>query len=320
MLDELPLLGDVQCSWVVLGMSAVARSNHLARILPPTMSRGYTDGHDDAIWECFCNILGVGALHNDRLARQIATLPGRMGGLGVRSATRSATGAYWASWVSAFPIIRAKAPPIAQAILQELTSAQGPTTFALRELASARWQLTQEGAADLPPWQDVAKGVEPIPPDRHADAADFVQGWQCLACSYSETHFLEHVVLPSCNRSRRTLLLSQSGGASGAFLRAVPSETAMVMSAIRFQVAIRRRLRWPLPQLGGKCSLGRLGRSRGSMPAKRTPDATINPIRKNLGPDISGSRRQSPGQRVLTGHGPPRNRSSRQSTHRDGSI
>ena len=37
-----------------------------------------------------------------------------------------------------------------------------------------------------------------------------------------------------------------------------------------------------------RMSLGRLGRSRGSMPAKRTPEATINPIGKKPGPGYFG--------------------------------
>ena len=120
------------------------------------------------------------------------------------------------------------------------------TANVLRELVASKWQLEQEGAGDLPPWREVAKGVDPIAVDRHADAADFVHGWQCLACSYSEKHFLEQVVLPDCDDSQRAILLSQSGGAAGAFLRAIPSEAVLTMSPLRLQVAIRRRLRWML--------------------------------------------------------------------------
>eukprot|EP00959_Pyramimonas_sp_CCMP1952_P385265 8074361-Pyramimonas_sp.AAC.1 len=86
LLDKLPALGDVQCVWVMLAMSARARANHMARILPPNMSRDCTDGHDNATWDCFCNIFGVSAiLRHDGLARQVAILPGRMGGLSLHS-------------------------------------------------------------------------------------------------------------------------------------------------------------------------------------------------------------------------------------------
>ena len=49
---------------------------------------------------------------------------------------------------------------------------------------------------------------------------------------------------------------SQAGGPASAWLRAVPSELALQMTPLRLQVAIRRRLRWPLPLAGGICCKG----------------------------------------------------------------
>ena len=229
-------MDDVQSAWVLLNMSAVPRSNHLVRILPPTTSQDYSTAHDTAIWNCFCNILGAGALRDDLLAKRIASLPGRLGGLGLRSASRTAAGAYWASWATSFPIIRAKAPPVAAAMLRELQSAAGPAALVLRELLSSRQQLEHQGALDLPDWKDMAKGVEPPVSDKqHADGADFAHGWQHYACSFSETHFFEQEVAPNCDDARRAMLFSQAGGAAGAFLRAIPSETSYTMSSLCFQ-------------------------------------------------------------------------------------
>lgn len=85
------------------------------------------------------------------------------------------------------------------------------------------------------------------------DVADFDRGWQCHACSFVENHFLEHVVRPSSDRTRRALLFSQGDGPASAWLRAIPSDRVYAMTPLRFQVAIRRRLRWPLPLSGGVC-------------------------------------------------------------------
>ena len=103
LLDELPKLSDLQCAWVLLSWSAVPRANHTVRILPPSLSQAYAKKHDAALWQTFCKVFGAGALSQDDLARKVSTLPGRLGGLGLRSAERTAPAAYWASWVSALP-------------------------------------------------------------------------------------------------------------------------------------------------------------------------------------------------------------------------
>ena len=79
------------------------------------------------------------------------------------------------------------------------------------------------------------------------DPADFDRGWQCYASSFLETNFLEHVVKPLCDEARLSLLLSQAGGSASAWLRAVPTEKCFTLTPLRFQVAVRRRLRWNLP-------------------------------------------------------------------------
>ena len=94
LLDELPKLQDLQCAWVLLSQSAVLRSNHTVRILPPSLSQTYAKKHDAAVWTTFCKLFGVGDLSEDELARHVATLPGRLGGLGLRSALRTAPAAY----------------------------------------------------------------------------------------------------------------------------------------------------------------------------------------------------------------------------------
>ena len=219
------------------------------------MSRFYAEAHDDALWECFCIVLGAQNLATNTLARRIATLPGRLGGLGLRSATRSAPGAFWASWVNVLPILLDKSPTVATTVLDELRNARGATTSIIRDLRSAAWQLEQHAAEQLPTWAEAAAGAEPPNKvrDTDIDAADFDRGWQCHVCSYSEQYFLEHVVRPTCDDARRAMLLSQAGGPASAWLRAIPSDAAFTLSPLRFQVALRRRVRWPLPLSTGQC-------------------------------------------------------------------
>lgn len=86
--------------------------------------------------------------------------------------------------------------------------------------------------------------------------ADLGRGWQCHISSFAEHRFRELVVLPRCSPSRRALLLSQSGGAASAWLRALPSETALRMRPTRTLTAVRRRLRWCVPLSRGTCCRG----------------------------------------------------------------
>jgi len=90
LLDELPKLGDLQCAWVLLSQSAVPRAGHTVRILPPTSSQMYEEKHDAAVWKTFCKVFGVGTLENDKLAKDVATLPGPLDGMGLRAAVRTA--------------------------------------------------------------------------------------------------------------------------------------------------------------------------------------------------------------------------------------
>ena len=52
LLQELPLLPDLQCAWLILAMCAAPRADHLLRTLPPDLSASYARGHDDAVWQC----------------------------------------------------------------------------------------------------------------------------------------------------------------------------------------------------------------------------------------------------------------------------
>ena len=59
-------------------------------------------------------------------------------------------------------------------------------------------------------------------------------------------------MMPLCDAAQKAMVLSQ-GGAGGAWLRAIPSERAFQMQSLRFQVAMRRRLRWSLPLTNHNC-------------------------------------------------------------------
>ena len=91
------------------------------------MSEPYALEHDEALWDTFCKLFGAGDLSKDNLARNVATLPGRLGGLGLRSAVRNSAAAYWASWVNSLPVFATKMPLFDACVLRELTGGRNAT-------------------------------------------------------------------------------------------------------------------------------------------------------------------------------------------------
>ena len=252
LLEQIQRMKDPQCAWAMLSQSAVPRATHTLRTVPPTLAMPYARAHDQALWSCFCTILAATETEGDDLARQVATLPGAQGGLGLRSAERTAESAYWASWVDALPVLHSKAPDLAAAAVADLTCSAGATAACLQEAELARGRLVAEGGQQIPTWGEAVAGAKPPQPEEE-DAAGFYRGWQRHACSVHEHNFAEHQVWPASDEARRALLRSQGSGDASAFLRAVPSEPALSMNPLRFMTAVRRRLRWPLPLTAGTC-------------------------------------------------------------------
>ena len=79
LLQQLPELPDLQCSWLLLAMCASPRANHALRSLPPSESRGYAAAHDEAVWETL-HCLGGLLLDDAPHAWPIASLPAVLGG------------------------------------------------------------------------------------------------------------------------------------------------------------------------------------------------------------------------------------------------
>ena len=110
LLQELSLLPDLQCAWLLLAMCASPRADHLLRTLPPDLSASYARGHDDAVWRCLLALLGEEDDADPEIAaaRRLALLPARSGGLGLQCAARTAPAAYWAAWADSLPVLRAR--------------------------------------------------------------------------------------------------------------------------------------------------------------------------------------------------------------------
>ena len=103
----------------------------------------------------------------------------------VRSATRMAPAAHWASWADALPMLETRLPQVAQ-IVRQLDSAQAPGC--LGELQRATVVLDTGGFVTRPTWSELRAGTRPTPASA-SEPGEWQHGWQYYASSSLEFHF-----------------------------------------------------------------------------------------------------------------------------------
>ena len=150
LLEAIPSVPNLQSAWLLLLNCASPRANYYLRVLPPSQSAGFAAAHDENIEQCLRRLLALeGGDWQNALPKEIAKLPLRMGGLGLRSAARSSTAAYWAC----LPMIRARHPGLAAGLVQALEDGGPNLATCLGELRGARQQLVAEGFEACPDWR-----------------------------------------------------------------------------------------------------------------------------------------------------------------------
>ena len=129
---------------------------------------------------CFLSLLSV-------FLCGIASRPAAMGGLGVRSAERTAPAAYWAAWADALVPLRDRLPEGADGYTEPLEAGGGHATC-LQDAAEARRTLQGERWADCPTWRVVFEG-------QFARAASETSagGWQGHATRIQTKYYRDRV-------------------------------------------------------------------------------------------------------------------------------
>ena len=120
--EAIPTVPDLQCAWQIPLQSTDPRATHTMRTMPPGASADYCRAHDDGIWATVKVLLDGIREGEEHESRQLATLPMRMGGLGLRSAVRCAPAAYWASWSDALHRISQRTPDVAGEVVRRLSN------------------------------------------------------------------------------------------------------------------------------------------------------------------------------------------------------
>ena len=85
--------------------------------MPPNITAQFSQDHD-AVAACLSELLDAGAIPATSLA--IAHLPLNQGGLGLTSASVTATPVHWASWADILPVLYNQMPQHAETLLHQL--------------------------------------------------------------------------------------------------------------------------------------------------------------------------------------------------------
>jgi hypothetical protein len=252
---------ELQSSWLLLSLCASPRCNYYLRALPPSVSAQFAASHDAAIVACLARLMDNPIAAEAVVARagMVAQLPFKLGGLGLRSATRLAQAAYWASWADCLPMIQQRHPPIARSVAAALDLPMGAEARAdcLQEVRVARAALLREGFAACPSAQGLLAGARPPQPES-TEPGEWSHGWQFWAAQARDTFAREQLMASQGgDPTFRALLRSQSGRGAGRVFTVLPTSLATTLSSAELRVLLLRRLRLPLPLVARRCRCGR---------------------------------------------------------------
>ena len=246
---------DVQSAWSLLLHCASARANYILRVVRPDLVRAFAAQHEHGIWQCCCEILGVSSVDVSAITRDTATLPLALGGLGLRSATRTSLPAFWASWADCLSMIHKRHPTVAETLVRELEGDWDvPTVTAASDAARV---LSSLPGFELPSWFALVHGTRPLlrEPEDHEPGASR-SGWQHEASIHTDLAF-RGGMLEVLADHEKAFLRSQSGPGAGVALSATPSSYHTRIDSQLFRVLLLRRLRLPLSPPSRFCRCGR---------------------------------------------------------------
>ena len=245
LLDRIPALPDVQSAWALLLHCGAARANCFLRVIPPQRSLRYAQDHDEALWNCLCGVLDVPADLCVASARAAASLPLAFGGLGMRSAVRTSTAAYWASWGDSLEMIAQRHPSVVDVVLRELNGLSiSPHLSSASEVAV---DLARLPGFVVPTWDEFVVGRRPPPRNiEDVEPGTHGGGWQHEAAARMEWDFRARM-MATLAEPEQALLRSQSGTAAGTAFAVAPSHGLVRIESQLFRVLLLRRLRLPLP-------------------------------------------------------------------------
>ena len=174
----------------------------------------------------------------------------------MRSAVRTSTAAYWASWGDSLEMIAQRHPSVVEVALRELNglSISPHLSFA----SEAAVDLARLPGFAVPTWDEFAVGRRPPPRNiEDVEPGTHLGRWQHEASARLEWDFRVRM-MATLAELEQALLRSQSGTAAGSAFAVAPSHDLVRIESHLFRVLLLRRLRLPLPPSSRTCRCGRL--------------------------------------------------------------
>ncbi len=178
----------------------------------------------------------------------LATMPARLGGLGLQNAARCSPGAFWGAWADGLHMLHQRRP-LEAAHITALLNGNVLGSSGCVAAAEAAGQALDRDGLQRPTWDALRAGLRPAQHRREreeGELGEWKDGWQFFACSLRNRNFRERAVLPQSTAPQQALLRSGSGSHAAAWLHTLPTCQGTRMPAELFQTALRRRLRLPL--------------------------------------------------------------------------
>ena len=186
-------------------------------------------------------------------ALNLASLPMRMGGLGLRRATLMAPAAYWASWADALQMVDQRLPEVANRVVNRLADKE--PAGCLGELRGAASQLDRHGFIGRPNWHALRSGARPEA-SPNAELGEWPHGCLYHASSSSEHLYRRNTVLDQSCAAGKAHLRSHSGPDASDVLCGCPSKPEFRIEGGLFRTLILERLRLPLQVAEAVCECG----------------------------------------------------------------
>ena len=170
-LERIPLVEDLQSSWLLLLMCGATRANFWLRTVRPDLAESFAVRHDARVWQCVQHLLGV--VDTPSASQTIAFLPFWLGGLGLASAVRGRAAAHWASWADCLRMVRKRHPSVADTMVLGLERDPAPSLRAVRVCQ----QTLIDAGFEAPPW-DVLSADSLQETEADGEPSQPKRGWQ----------------------------------------------------------------------------------------------------------------------------------------------
>ena len=125
LLSRIPAVPDLQSAWVLLLYCAATRANYFRRVCVFRALLNRLLQHDNNVWRCLCQLIGH-LPHRPTWER--GSHPLHMGGIGLRSASRSSHAASWGSWADCLATIRVRHVHVAATMAAALSDPPASAT------------------------------------------------------------------------------------------------------------------------------------------------------------------------------------------------